>query len=156
MTYTVPCYADFDVTDPPNGCQKLAGLLIYWQTDTAYIQQLSCLTQLTHLSWTAEAELGSLEDLQQLSLLQTLMLPRLSALPTDVHSLKFVQSLSLHVEEQICNVKSYTQLTHLQIFISHPDTIQELTLPFGDGVKLRSLDASGPCYEHTLHLRISL
>jgi len=153
VTYTVPCYADFDVTDPPNGCQKLAGLLTYWQTDTAYIQQLSCLTQLTHLSWTVEAELGSLEDLQQLSLLQTLMLPRLSALPTDVHSLKFVQSLSLHVEERICSIESYTQLTHLQIFISHPDTVQELTLPFGDGVKLRSLDVWGPCYEHTLHLR---
>ena len=43
VTYT-PCYADFDITDPQNGCQQLAGLLTYWKAETAYIQQLCCLT----------------------------------------------------------------------------------------------------------------
>jgi len=79
VTYTVPCYAGFDITDPQNGCHQLAGLLTYWEAETAYIQQLCCLTRLTHLSWTAQTELGSVDDLQQLSLLQTLELPRLSA-----------------------------------------------------------------------------
>ena len=150
MTNTVPYYAKFAITDPQNGCQQLAGLLTYWTAETAYVQQLSCLTQLTHLSWTAESELGSPEDLQQLSLLQTLELPRLPAVPRDVHNFKFVQSLSLHgIEEQICRMESYTQLTS----ICHFGTVKEITLPFGDGVKLRSLDISGPCHEHIFHLR---
>jgi len=154
VTYTVPCHADFDITDPQNGCHQLAGLLTYWKAETAYIQQLCCLTQLTHLSWTAKSELASLEDLQQLSLLQTLTLPRLSAVPRDVHNFKFVQSLSLHgIEEQICSIESYTQLTHLRISISPPDTVTELILPFGDDVKLRSLDIWGPLHEHIFHLR---
>ncbi|DBA97956.1 TPA: hypothetical protein ACH3X3_012798 [Trebouxia sp. C0006] len=72
-------HAGFDITDPQNGCHQLAGLLTYWEAETAYIQQLCCLTRLTHLSWTAQTELGSVDDLQQLSLLQTLELPRLSA-----------------------------------------------------------------------------
>ncbi|DBA97929.1 TPA: hypothetical protein ACH3X3_012777 [Trebouxia sp. C0006] len=115
-------YAEFDITDPQNGCQHLAGLLTYWIAETAYVQQLSCLTQLTHLSWTAESELGSPEDLQQLSLLQTLELPRLPAVPRDVHIFKIVQSLSLHgIEEQICRMESYTQLT---LSICHFGTVQ--------------------------------
>ncbi len=109
---------------------------------------------MTHLSWTAKSELCSLEDLQQIPLLQTLTLPWLSAVPRDVHNFKFVQSLSLHgIEEQICNIESYTQLTHLRICISPPDTVTELVLPFGDGVKLRSLDIWGPLHEHIFHLR---
>ena len=151
MTNTVPHYAEFDITDPQNGCQHLAGLLTYWIAETAYVQQLSCLTQLTHLSWTAESELGSPEDLQQLSLLQTLELPRLPAVPRDVHIFKIVQSLSLHgIEEQICRMESYTQLT---LSICHFGTVKEITLPFGDGVKLRTFDISGPCHEHIFHLR---
>ena len=107
MTHTVPCSADFDITDPQFGCQQLAGVLTHWEADIAYVQQLSCLTQLTHLSWNAECELSSVEELQQLSLLQTLELPRLSAVPRDVHNFKFVQSLSLHgIEEQVCSIES--------------------------------------------------
>jgi len=107
MTHTVPCSADFDITDPQFGCQQLAGVLTHWEADIAYVQQLSCLTQLTHLSWNAECELSSVEELQQLSLLQTFELPRLSAVPRDVHNFKFVQSLSLHgIEEQVCSIES--------------------------------------------------
>jgi len=118
------------------------------------VQQLSCLTQLTHLFWTAESELSSVDELQQLSLLQTLKLRRLSAVPRDVHNFKFVQSLSLHgIEEQVCSIESYTQLTHLQIRINHPDTVKEIILPFGDDVKPRSLELWGPARLHFFHLR---
>ncbi|DBB07102.1 TPA: hypothetical protein ACH3X1_011681 [Trebouxia sp. C0004] len=154
MTHTVPCSANFDITDPQFGCQQLAGVLIHWQADIEYVQQFSCLTQLTHLSCAGKSELGSVEELQQLSLLQTLTLPRLSAVPEDVHNFKFVQSLSLHgIGEQVCNIESYTQLTHLRISIYHADTVMKIILPLGNGVKLRSLDMWGPCHQHIFHLR---
>jgi len=154
VTHTVPWYADFDITDPQIGCQELAGVLKHWKTDIAYVQQLSCLTQLTHLSCTAQSELGSLEELQQLSLLQTLRLSRLSSVSSHVHNLKFVQSLELHgVEEEVCNIDSYTQLTHL--FIRCKDTVKEVLLPFGNGVQLQTLTIHGPGrdHEHIFHLR---
>ena len=154
MTHTVPCSADFDVTDPQFGWQQLAGVLKHWQADIAYVQQFSRPTQLTHLSWTAKSKLGSAEELQQLSRLQTLTLSRLSAVPRDVHNFKFVQSLSLHgIKEQVCSIESYTQLTYLRISIYHPGTVKEIILPFGDGIKLRSLDIWGPCHQHMFHLR---
>jgi len=154
VTNTVPCYADFDITDPQNGCQQLVGLLTSWKAETAYVQQLSCLTQLAHLSWTAKSELGSLEDLQQLSLLQTLTLSRLPAVPRDIHNFKFVQSLRLRgIDEEVCDIKSYTQLTHLRISIYHKDRVKEVLLPIGNGVKLYSLDIWGPCHEHIFHFR---
>ena len=153
LTHTVPYYADFDITDPQNGCQQLAGVLKYWEAGIANIQQLSCLRQLTHLSCTANSELGSLEELQQLSLLQTLSLSRLSAVLRDVHNFKFVQSLRLHgIEEEVCNIESYT-LTHLQISIHRQDTVKEILLPFGNCVKLQSLGICGYCHEHTFHLK---
>ncbi len=110
---------------------------------------------MTRLSWTAKSELGSLKDLQQLPLLQTLTLSRLSAVPRDIHNFKFVQSLRLHgIEEEVCDIESYTQLTHLQISIHRQDTVKEILLPFGNDVKLHSLDIWGPCQElHTFHLR---
>ncbi len=122
MTHTVSWYSDFDITDPQIGCQQLAGVLKHWETDIAYVQQLSSLTQLTHLSCTARSELGSLEELQQLSLLQTLRLSRLSA-----------------------------QLTLLQIQCK--EQVEEIILPFGNGVQLQSLDICGPGHEHTFCLR---
>ncbi len=51
---------------------------------------------MTHLSWTANSERGPPEELQQLPLLQTLSLSRLSAVPRDKQNFKFVQSLRLH------------------------------------------------------------
>ena len=155
LTHTIPFHADFDITDPKNGCQQLAGVLKYWEAGIASIQQLSCLAQMTRLSWTAKSELGSLKDLQQLPLLQTLTLSRLSAVPRDIHNFKFVQSLRLHgIEEEVCDIESYTQLTHLQISIHRQNTMKEILLPFGNDVKLHSLDIWGPCQElHTFHLR---
>ncbi len=154
MTHTVPRSADFDITDPQFGFQQLAGVLTHWEADIAYVQQLSCLTQMTHLSCTANSEFGFLEELQQLPLLQTLSLSRLSAVPRDIQNFKFVQSLRLHgIDEEVCNIESYTQLTHLRISIYHNDRVKEILLPFGNGVKLRSLDIWGPCHEHVFHLR---
>ncbi len=154
LTHTVPRYAGFDVTDPQNGCQQLAGVVKDWQASIANIQQLSCLTQLTHLSCTANSEVGFLEELQQLSLLQKLTLSRLYAVPRDVHNFRLVQSLSLHgIEEQLCNTESYTQLTHLRISIQSKDTVKEILLPAGFVVKLRSLDIWGPCHEHIINLK---
>ncbi len=152
MTHTLPWYADFDITDPQIGFQQLAGVLNQWETDIAYVQQLSCLTQLTHLSCTAESGLGSLEELQQLSLLQTLRLSRLSAVSSHVHNFKFVQSLRLYgIEEEVCNIESYTQLTQLQIQCK--DTMKEILLPFGHGVQLQSLSICGASHEHTFCLK---
>ncbi len=154
MTRTVPCSADFDITDPQFGCQQLAGVLTHWEADIAYVQQLSCLTQMTHLSCTANSEFGSLEELQQLPLLQTLSLSRLSAVPRDIQNFKFVQSLRLHgIDEEVCNIESHTQLTHLRISMYHQDRVKEILLPFGNGVKLRNLDVWGPGHEHIFHLR---
>lgn len=96
---------------------------------------------MTRLSWTAKCELGSLKDLQQLPLLQTLTLSRLSGTPRDIHNFKFVQSLRLHgIEEEVWDIEGYTQLTHLQIPIQRQDTVKEILLPFGNDVKLHSLD----------------
>ncbi len=103
---------------------------------------------------TAKSELGSVEELQQLSLLQTLELRRLSAVPRDVHNFKFVQSLRLHgIEEPVCSIESYTALTHLRICTHHPYTVKKTVLPAGDGVKLRSLDIWGSYHQHIFHLR---
>ena len=147
------CHADFDITDPQIGCQQLAGLLKYWKAGTAYIQQLSCLTHLTRLSCSANSELGSLDALQQLSLLRTLKLSRPSAVLRDVFSFKFVQSLRLHkLEGEVCNIESYTQPTQLWISIQSEDTVKEILVPFSAGVKLRRLDIWGPSHEHTFHL----
>jgi len=72
----------------------------------------------------------------------------------DVHSFKFVQSLRLQrIEGEVCNIETYTQLTHLRISIQSEDTVKEILLPFSDGVKLRRLDIWGPSHEHTFHLR---
>jgi len=130
-------------------------VLKYWKASVANILQLSCLTQLTHLSCTVKSELSFLEELQHLSLLETLTLSRLPAVPRDVHNFRFVQSLSLDgFKEQECNIESYTQLTHLRISVHHQNTMKEILLPFGQGVKLHSLDIWGPCQEpHTFHLR---
>ena len=154
MTYTVSCCSDFDITDPINGCQQLAGLLNYREAKIAYVQQLSCLTRLTRLSWTAKSERSPLEDLEQLSLLQTLELSRLSSFPWNIQNLKFVQSLRLcGIDEEVCNIESHTQLTHLLISISYKDRVKEILLPCGNGVKLRRLDIWGPCHGHIFHLR---
>ncbi len=51
------------------------------------------------------------------------------------------------------NIESYTQLTHLQISIYYQDRVKEILLPFGNGVKLRSLDISDPVHEHIFYLR---
>ncbi len=154
LNRTVLCYADFDITDPLIGCQQLAGLLKYWKAGTAYIQQLSCLTQLTRLSCYANYELGSLDALQQLSLLRKLKLSRPSAVLRDVHTFKYVQSLRLkRVEGEVCNLESYTQLIHLRISIKSEDTVKEVLLPSSDGVKLCRLEIWGPSHEHNFHLR---
>ena len=172
MTHTVPCSADFDITDPQFGCQQLAGVLKYskasvaniqhlagvlkyWKASVANIQHLSCLTQLTHLSCTANSEFDSLEELQQLPLLHTLSLSRLSAVPRDIQDFKFVQSLRLHgFHQEVCNIESHTQLTHLAISMYHQDIVKEILLPTSNGVKLLSLDVWGPPgHEHIFHLK---
>ena len=154
-THVIPCSADFDITDPQFGCQQLAGVLKHWRADIACVQQLSCLTQLTHLSCTADSEFGSLEELQQLPLLQTLSLSRLFIVSNHVHNFKFIQSLRLHgLDEEVCNIESHTQLTHLQISMYHQDRVKEILLPIGTGMKLRSLDVWGPPgHEHIFHLK---
>ncbi len=130
-------------------------MLKHWQADIACVQQLSCLTQLTHLSCTADSEFGSLEELQQLPLLQTLSLSRLFIVSNHVHNFKLIQSLRLHgLDEEVCNIESHTQLTHLQISMYHQDRVKEILLPIGTGMKLRSLDVWGPPgHEHIFHLK---
>ena len=110
------CIAGFDITQAEVGCKKLAGLLTGWQTDT--VQQLACLTQLTHLSCKVGTNCGSWQDLLQLSLLQSLELREVVTLTTMVTTFVQLQSLTLDGHhEEICNLESCTQLTGLHIHV---------------------------------------
>jgi Leucine-rich repeat (LRR) protein len=129
------CLAGFDITQAQLGCQKLAGLLTGLHTDT--IHQLACLTQ---LSCKVGPDCGSLQDLLQLSLLQSLEIREALTLKNVVTTFAQLQSLTLNGHhEEICNLQSCTQLTELYIYFLAGNHLKTILLPASSHVMLRTL-----------------
>ena len=128
------CLAGVDITKAQLCCKKLAGLLTGLQTDT--VQQLACLTQLTHLSCKVGPDCGSLQDL----LLQSLEVREALTLKNIVTTFVQLRSLTLSGHhEEICNLENCTQLTQSQIHLLAGNHLKTILLPASSHVMLRTL-----------------
>ena len=132
------CLAGFDITQAQLGCQKLAGLLTGLHTDT--VHQLACLTQLTHLSCKVGPDCGSLQDLLQLSLLQSLEIREALTLKNVVTTFAQLQSMTSNGHhEEICNLQSCTKLTELCTYFLAGNHLKTISLPASSHVMLQTL-----------------